>query len=144
MTIFAYKTGWRVSEITTLTWDRVDVGQGTVWLAAKNSKNKKAREIYLDDELKQILGQQWRTCAKNKLPFVFLNAHGTDGVKKFYKSWSNACVKAKVGKRYFHDFRLAAVRNMVRSGIPESVAMKVSGHKSRAVFDRYILLMKMI
>jgi integrase len=134
---FAYKTGWRVSEITTLTWDRVDLGQGAVWLAAKNSKNKKAREIYLDDELKQILGQQWRASAKNKLPYVFLNAHGADRVKKFYKSWDNACAKAKVGKRYFHDFRRTAVRNMVRSGIPESVAMKVSGHKTRAVFDRY-------
>jgi integrase len=134
---FAYKTGWRVSEITTLTWDRVDLGQGTVWLAAKNSKNKKAREIYLDDELKQILGEQWRKSAKSELPYVFLNIHGTDRVKAFYKSWDNACVKAKVGKRYFHDFRRTAVRNMVRSGIPESVAMKVSGHKTRSVFDRY-------
>ena len=98
---------------------------------------EKAPEIYLDDELKQILGQQWRTCAKNKLPYVFLNAHGADRVKKFYKSGSNACAKAKVGKRYFLDFRRTAVRNMVRSGIPESVAMKVSGHKTRAVFDRY-------
>ncbi len=137
LTTFAYKTGWRVSEITTLTWDRVDLGQGTVWLAAKNSKNKKAREIYLDDELKQILGEQWRENAKNELPYVFLNAHGTDRVKAFYRTWNNACAKAKVGKRYFHDFRRTAVRNMVRSGIPESVAMKVSGHKTRSVFDRY-------
>jgi integrase len=140
LTTFAYKTGWRVSEITTLTWDRVDLGQGTVWLAAKNSKNKKAREIYLDDELKQVLGEQWRKNAKNELPYVFLNIHGTDRVKAFYKSWSNACTKAKVGKRYFHDFRRTAVRNMVRSGIPESVAMKVSGHKTRSVFERYNII----
>ncbi len=91
---------------------------------------------YLDDELQEIFNHQWKV-RENLLPYVFLNEKGTDKVKRFDKSWNTACKNAKIGKKLFHDFRRTAVRNMVRSGIPEGVAMKISGHKTRSIFERY-------
>jgi integrase len=136
---FGYKTGWRHSEIATLTWRHVDLERGTVMLDPGETKNQEGRTLYLDEELKSILLQNWNMRGRGgkALPWVFLNEYGTDRVKRFDKSWSTACKAAKIGPRLFHDLRRTAVRNMLRAGIPERVAMMISGHKTRSVFDRY-------
>lgn len=136
---FAYKTGWRRSEVTNLKWKQVDRKNGVVRLEPRETKNRQARTVYLCDELQEVFEGQWerRKKLKTALPYVFLNADGTDKVTRFDKAWKTACLEAKIGVRLFHDFRRTAVRNMVRAGIPERVAMMVSGHKTRAVFERY-------
>jgi len=133
---FAYKTGWRISEITGLTWSQVDRKQGIVRLETGETKNDEARTYYLDSELKEIVEHQW-TSRRRLLPYVFLNRSGNDRIKRFDKAWKKACKDAEIGLRHFHDFRRTAVRNLVRSGVPERVAMIISGHKTRSVFDRY-------
>jgi integrase len=149
---FAYKVGWRFTEISTLTWSQVDLNQGIVRLEVGETKNSEGRTVYLDEELKKVfIEQAARRMKAGKLaPYVFTNQDGTDRIKDVRGSWANACIAAgfykmehegektvKVPTRLFHDFRRTAVRNMVRAGIPERVAMMVSGHKTRSVFDRY-------
>jgi len=136
---FAYKVGWRKSEIVNLTWDQVDMNQGIVRLEAGETKNDNARTVYLDEELKDVFLCQRKLMKKSGTvtPYVFPSAKGTGRISDFRTAWVSACDRAKIGTRLFHDLRRTAVRNMVRAGVPERVAMMVSGHKTRSVFDRY-------
>ncbi len=136
---FAYKTGWRFSEISNLKWNQVDLKAGIVRLEAGTTKNDEGRTVYLDEELSQVFGEQWeaRKQSGKLTPYVFPSKDTQDRIKDIRGSWDTACTEAKIGKRIFHDFRRTAVRNMVRAGIPERVAMMISGHRTRSVFDRY-------
>jgi integrase len=139
---FAYITGWRIrSEILPLQWRQVDFKAGRVTLDAGTTKNQEARTFPLTSELHALLQEQkGKADALRRdlgiiCAFVF---HGNGvRIKVFRKAWLTACKKAGVPGRIPHDFRRTAVRNLVRAGIPERVAMTMTGHKTRAVFERY-------
>jgi integrase len=136
--MFAYQVGWRIrSEVLPLTWVQVDLEEGTVRLEVGSTKNTEGRLVYLPAFLLDVLEAQWREHLAHypDCPFIFHN-RGKQ-IFSFYKAWRRSCREAGVEAKIPHDFRRTAIRNMVRAGIPERVAMQIARHKTREVFDRY-------
>ena len=139
---FAYITGWRVrSEILTLQWRQVDLKAGRVVLDPGTTKNDEGRTFPFTEELRDLLENQWertRLVRRSKslvCPWVF--HRDGESIKYFYGAWRTACTKAGLPGRLLHDFHRTAVRNLVRAGVPERVAMQMTGYKTRSVFERY-------
>jgi integrase len=144
----AYTFGWRTqSEVLTLERRQLDLEAGTLRLDPGSTKNDEGRVVYLTPELKSLLAAQLeriRAVEKRSgriIPYLFPYLSGPRRLgqrrRDFRKAWVAACKAAGVPGMHRHDFRRTAVRNMVNAGVPERVAMKVTGHKTRAVFDRY-------
>ena len=142
---FAYITGWRTrSEILPLQWRQVDFKTGTVRLEPGTTKNREGRTFVVTPELRAALeGQRAGTEALQRrtgriIPWVF-HRNGRP-IKGFRQAWRSACKKAGVPGRIPHDFRRTAVRNMERAGVPRSVAMKLVGHQTEAMYRRYAIV----
>ncbi len=105
--------------------------------------------MYLTPDLRIALGQQLgRVDQVGKktgqiIPWLFPNLSGRHQGKprgNFNKTWATACKRVGIAGRILHDFRRTAVRNMERAGVPRSVAMKLTGHKTEAVYRRYAIV----
>jgi integrase len=155
VTTFAYITGWRIrSEILPLTWSRVDFKAGVIRLDVNTTKSGEGREFVMTPTLRATLeAQRATTEAVQKkygiiIPFVFhrylwnkegqLIGHGHP-IQSFYKAWKTACRAAGCPGRIVHDFRRTAVRNLERAGVPRSTAMRMVGHRTMEIYDRYAI-----
>jgi integrase len=79
-----------------------------------------------------------RTIANEKLPRCqWLFHRDGERILNFRKAWDTARATAGFPGIMLHDLRRTAARNMVRAGIPEKIAMMITGHKTRAMLDRY-------
>jgi len=133
----AYYTGMRAGEILNLRWEQVDLTERIVRLDPGATKNGEGRTLFLTEELFQLLVilKHTRDAKYADCPWVFFR----DGkrIRSYRHGWKSACARAGLTGLRFHDLRRTGVRNLRRAGVTETVAMKISGHKTRSVFDRY-------
>jgi integrase len=139
---FAYLTGWRIdSEVLSLEWRQVDFNAGEVRLDPGRTKNGEGRTFPMTRELRQLLEAQRAITddLQRRHNVVCRHVFHRDGrpIRSFRVAFRTACVRAGCPGRVLHDLRRTAVRNLVRAGIPERVAMQMTGHKTRSVFERY-------
>jgi len=131
---FLYLSGWRSGEMKAVGLRDYDRPGRLLRLRPEISKNKDGRLLPLRGELLEVVERAWQ---RKRLDCPYLFHVDGQPIGDFRKSWNKACEEVGLSGVLIHDFRRTAVRNMVRAGVPERVAMSRSGHKTRSIFDRY-------
>src|SRR5581483_3724428 len=130
----AYNFGFRKSELLHLRVNQIDLFGRTIRLNPGQTKNDDGRVVPMTSDVYTLLAAC--ICGKNPEDYVFTRENNKP-ILDFRERWNKLIATAGFPALLLHDLRRSAVRNMVRRGIPERVAMAISGHKTRAVFDRY-------
>jgi integrase len=140
--LFLYSTGCRTGEAKLLRWNQTSLEEKIIRVERGQTKNRRVRQIPLAPDVLERLS---KTPKESRTGLLF-------PVGNPRKAWQSACVKAGLGTltksplnggygKYKgltpHDMRRSAVRNLRKAGVAEGVAMSVSGHVTRDVFERY-------
>lgn len=134
---FLYFTGRRIGAALAITWSQIESEKERFQLRIEGNQTKNEEPILLPLPL--------------ELNEVLKKLHHEGRVfdaRNLRKSFQAACVKVGLGVKtgpedwqykglFIHDFRRGGVRNLIRSGVPRRIAMKISGHLTESTFERY-------
>jgi integrase len=155
---FIYLTAWRPGDLKALRWEMVDREAGTIRLP--DSKNGKGKALAIVGDLATIMKRREQArllTTKDGDVRVVEHVFHRDGqpIADYRDAWFKACKAAgftyadparldpKTGKpreyvsKLLYDCKRSAIRNLVRNGVPERIALDVAGIKTRAILDRY-------
>lgn len=136
--VMAYHLGMRTGELLAIRRDWVDLTEGLIYVNGRVTKNRKPKTAPIYGDMAGWLAMlllRGRLQSPNG-KYLFIWEDGTP-IKDFRGSWESACAAAGLPGLLFHDLRRTAVRNMIRAGVPEKIAMEISGHKTASMLWRY-------
>jgi integrase len=138
-------SGWRVGEALSLQWRMIDRQERTIRI--EDSKNDEPRSLpfgALSPLIAVIEAQHQRAMelaqSTGKLPLWVFARESGDPIVDPRPAWRRACKAAGLPWAWIHDLRRGAVRRMERAGVPRSVAMKITGHKTESIYKRYAVV----
>ena len=134
MLVVAYHCGNRLGELRKLKWSQVDLDAAEIRIERRQAKGKRPRTLPIYGEMREWL--EWQ--AERRAPGCDLVFHWKGKpLGSHLKGWDRAVRAAGLENLRPHDLRRSAIRNMERAGIPRSVAMSISGHRTESVYKRY-------
>jgi integrase len=140
---FVYATGMRSGAALKLTWDMVDKDCTALTIPAMFMKNREPMTLPLVDEDGKPLYRFVADVKLRKGPLFPITK------RELNVTWCTACDALGLGlyepnRAYrglrMHDLRRTALGNLRKIGVPETVAMSISGHKTSSVFRRYSII----
>jgi len=142
---FMYWAGWRRNETLTREWRHVDFEKGTICLEPGETKNGKGRSLPFAvlPELAALLERQraYTDAVERRTGQVVRWVFHREGrrVVSIRQAWRTACKAVGLVGHIPHDFRRSAVRRLEEAGVSRSVAMRIVGHSSEAIYQRYAI-----
>ncbi|STX39311.1 site-specific integrase [Legionella feeleii] len=135
MILISINTGLRRGELFNLTWDMVDISEGSLILASEITKNGSSRYIPLNDEAYGIMQQLYKKSALKKgLVFPSKNDQPFNHVKR---SWASILSKAEITQFRWHDLRHHFASKLVMAGVDLNTARELLGHSDIKMTLRY-------
>jgi integrase len=143
----AFTFGFRRAELVYMKVGQVDFERHWITLPPGSTKNKMPRTTYFNP--KGQAGKMLRQMIKGKRPdhYLFSRDGGSTPCRDFRVSFDKAATAAgiktgsgKNGKLIFHDLRRSAITQMDAAGLSEVQSMKVAGHLTPAIHQRYKIL----
>jgi len=134
--VLAFETGMRSEENLGLRREQVDFDERVIQLAPQDTKTGKPRTIFLTDRAFEAIDSQPVSLSG----YVFTNPKTGTRWKDIRKMFNQARTAAGMPELWFHDLRRSFATEARRRGIPESVVMQMTGHRTTAIFRRYNII----